>query len=61
VPLHADVRAGGDSGRPALADEDAPAPVRGALRDTASELARQVSIRVLAAPRPPLVQIQGLS
>lgn len=60
VPLHAHVRVGGDAGLPALADPDAPAPVQGALRDAASELARQVSIRVLAAPTPPLVQIQGL-
>ena len=60
VPLHAHVRAGGDAGRPALADPDAPAPVKDALRDTASELARQISIRLLAAPSPPLVQIQGL-
>ena len=43
-----------------LADDDAPENVKSALRDTASELARQVSIRVLAAPPPPLVQIQGL-
>lgn len=60
VPLHAHVRAGGDAGNPALADPDAPEQVKGALRDTASELARQVSIHVLAAPPPPLVQIQGL-
>ncbi len=61
VPLHARVRAGGDVGLPALADEAAPAPVREALRTTASELARQVSIRVLSAPKPPLIQIEGLS
>jgi ATP-binding protein involved in chromosome partitioning len=61
VPLHAHVRAGGDAGSPALSDPDAPETVKDALRGVASELARQVSIRVLAAPPPPLVQIQGLA
>jgi ATP-binding protein involved in chromosome partitioning len=61
IPLHARVRAGGDEGAPALVDEGAPAEVKAAFRSAAEELARQVSIRVLSAPRPPLVQIQGLS
>ena len=61
VPLHAQVRAGGDAGLPALLDEAAPSPVRDALRHAAAELARQVSIRVLSQPTPPLIQIEGLS
>jgi ATP-binding protein involved in chromosome partitioning len=61
VPLHASVRAGGDAGTPAIADPEAPDAVRDAFRRAAAELARQVSIRVLSQPRPPLVQIQGLS
>jgi ATP-binding protein involved in chromosome partitioning len=56
IPLHADVRAGGDAGRPALADPDAPEPVKAALRDVAGELARQVSIRVLTTPMTPIAQ-----
>ena len=61
VPLHARVRTGGDAGTPALADDEAPEPVVAAFRGSAQELARQVSMRVLLQPRPPLVQIEGLS
>jgi ATP-binding protein involved in chromosome partitioning len=61
IPLHASVRTGGDQGLPALADERAPDEVREAFRRTAAELARQVSIQVLAAPAAPLIQVQGLS
>ncbi len=60
VPLHPSVRQGGDAGLPALADPSAPAAVRDALLHVAREVARQVSIRVATAPRPPLIQIQGL-
>ncbi len=61
VPLHAQVRAGGDAGLPALLDDAAPQELRDAFRQAASELARQVSICVLSQPAPPLIQIEGLS
>jgi ATP-binding protein involved in chromosome partitioning len=60
VPLHASVRSGGDQGLPGLADERLPAHVRDAFRTVSAELARQVSIHVLATPAQPLIQIQGL-
>jgi ATP-binding protein involved in chromosome partitioning len=61
VPLHATVRAGGDAGLPALADPAAPEAVTTAFRRAAEELARQVSLRALQAPPPPLIQIQGIT
>ena len=61
VPLHPSVRAGGDEGLPALADPATPKEVKDALAHVAQELARQVSIRVAAAPKAPLIQISGLS
>jgi len=61
VPLHAQVRKGGDAGRPALLDDDAPEAVKDAFRQTAQRLAQQVSMRVLSQPQVPLVQIEGLS
>jgi len=61
VPLHACVAVGGDAGRPALADPDAPEHVIHAFRHLARELARSVSVHVLSRPAQPLIQIQGLS
>jgi ATP-binding protein involved in chromosome partitioning len=60
IPLHTTVRQGGDAGLPALADAKAPPAVRDAFRRVSEELARQISIHVLAAPAQPLIQIQGL-
>ena len=59
VPLHTRVRVGGDAGVPALADPDAPAAVREAFEHVAGELARQVSIRNLSAPKPGTLQVTG--
>jgi ATP-binding protein involved in chromosome partitioning len=59
VPLHAQVRVGGDAGRPVLVDPDAPPAAREAFLHIAGELARQVSIRNLAAPRPGTLQVTG--
>jgi ATP-binding protein involved in chromosome partitioning len=60
IPLHTNVRQGGDAGVPALTDPKAPAAVRDAFRHVAEELARQISIHLLSAPAAPLIQIQGL-
>jgi len=61
IPLHASVAVGGDEARPALEDERTPEHVKAAFTKTAEELARQVSIRAMAAPAAPLIQIKGLS
>src|SRR5262245_26350659 len=50
IPLHAQVRVGGDAGVPAMVDPAAPLAVRNAFRDAACELARQVSIQNLSRP-----------
>ncbi len=59
IPLHSQVRVGGDAGVPAVVDPQAPDTVRAAFRDAARELARQVSIRNLAAPAPADLEITG--
>jgi ATP-binding protein involved in chromosome partitioning len=59
VPLHTRVRVGGDAGVPALADPGAPQAVREAFEKVAGELARQVSIKNLAAPKPGTLQVTG--
>ena len=51
IPLHAQVRVGGDAGLPAVIDPDAPAAVREAFDATARELARQISIHNLHEAR----------
>jgi len=61
IPLHASVAVGGDEGKPALEDERTPAHVREAFTHVAAELARRVSLRNMAAPAQPLIQIEGLS
>ncbi|HVG93822.1 MAG TPA: Mrp/NBP35 family ATP-binding protein [Planctomycetota bacterium] len=50
IPLHAQVRVGGDAGLPASLDPKAPEAVKAAFRSCASELARQVSILNLSRP-----------
>ena len=50
IPLHTQVRIGGDAGLPACLDPAAPAAVRDAFASVASELARQVSIINLTKP-----------
>jgi ATP-binding protein involved in chromosome partitioning len=59
VPLHARVRVGGDAGRPALVDPEAPQAVREAFRHVALELARQVSIRNLSVPKAGALEVTG--
>jgi ATP-binding protein involved in chromosome partitioning len=59
VPLHTQVRVGGDAGTPVLVDPNAPAPVREAFSRISGELARQVSIRNLATPRAGTLQVTG--
>lgn len=59
IPLHTQVRAGGDAGKPALLDVETPEAIRRAFADVASELARQVSIRVLTGPGVPEIRIEG--
>jgi ATP-binding protein involved in chromosome partitioning len=59
VPLHTRVRVGGDAGVPALVDPSAPEAVREAFAHVAGELARQVSIRNLSAPKPGTLQVTG--
>jgi ATP-binding protein involved in chromosome partitioning len=59
VPLHARVRIGGDAGQPALVDPGTPPAVRDAFRRIASELARQVSIHNLSAPKAGTLQVTG--
>jgi len=61
IPLHASVAVGGDEGKPALEDARTPEHVREAFTHVAAELARQVSMRNMAAPAQPLIQIEGLS
>jgi ATP-binding protein involved in chromosome partitioning len=61
IPLHGAVRTGGDAGLPALVDPATPPEVRDAFRRVAEEMARQVSVAVLATPTAPLIQIQGLA
>ncbi len=50
IPLHAQVRVGGDAGLPASLDPKTPDAVKAAFRSVANELARQVSILNLAKP-----------
>lgn len=50
IPLHTQVRVGGDAGLPALVDPDAPPAVKDAFLSCARELARQVSIQNLSKP-----------
>jgi ATP-binding protein involved in chromosome partitioning len=59
VPLHARVRVGGDAGLPALVDPQAPEAVREAFRHVAAELARQVSIHNLSAPKAGTLEVTG--
>jgi ATP-binding protein involved in chromosome partitioning len=57
IPLHAQVRVGGDAGTPALFDPGAPAAVKAAFRHVAGELARQVSIANLSKPKAATLEI----
>lgn len=57
IPLHAQVRVGGDAGMPALLDPATPALVKQAFRHAAGELARQVSIINLSKPKPATLEI----
>lgn len=57
IPLHAQVRVGGDAGVPALGDPNAPAAVQQAFRAAAGELARQISILNLSKPRAATLEI----
>ncbi len=57
IPLHAQVRVGGDAGIPAVIDPDAPAAVREAFDATARELARQISIHNLQKPATATLEI----
>jgi ATP-binding protein involved in chromosome partitioning len=57
IPLHAQVRVGGDAGLPACLDPAAPEAVRSAFRACAAELARQVSILNLSRPAPGTLEI----
>jgi ATP-binding protein involved in chromosome partitioning len=50
IPLHTQVRVGGDAGTPALIDPHTPEAVKVAFRSAANELARQVSIANMARP-----------
>jgi ATP-binding protein involved in chromosome partitioning len=50
IPLHAQVRVGGDAGLPAVIDPAAPDAVKVAFRSAARELARQVSIANMSRP-----------
>ncbi|MFV1959042.1 MAG: Mrp/NBP35 family ATP-binding protein, partial [Planctomycetota bacterium] len=47
VPLHGQVRVGGDAGLPALLDPQSPEPVTDAFHRIAEPLAHQVSVHVL--------------
>jgi ATP-binding protein involved in chromosome partitioning len=57
VPLHAQVRVGGDAGVPATVDPEAPKAVKDAFASVACELARQVSIQHLARPAAATLEI----
>jgi ATP-binding protein involved in chromosome partitioning len=50
IPLHTQVRVGGDGGIPAGLDPKAPEAVKAAFRSAAQELARQISIANLSRP-----------
>jgi len=57
IPLHTQVRVGGDAGLPAVIDPDAPVAVREAFDATARELARQISIHNLQKPAAATLEI----
>ena len=57
VPLHAQVRVGGDAGLPASLDPAAPQAVRDAFAHVSRELARQVSILNLSKPAAATLEI----
>ena len=59
IPLHAQVRVGGDAGMPALLDPATPPHVKQAFRFVAGELARQVSIINLKKPKLAALEITG--
>ncbi|MBL9086174.1 MAG: Mrp/NBP35 family ATP-binding protein [Planctomycetia bacterium] len=59
IPLHAQVRVGGDAGLPATIDPKAPEAVKAAFRSVANELARQVSILNLAKPVTGTLEVTG--
>ena len=60
VPLHASVTVGGDQGRPALADDRTPAPVRDAFLGLGEALEQQLQKLNQEGPAGPLIQIRGL-
>ncbi|MCC7139663.1 MAG: Mrp/NBP35 family ATP-binding protein [Planctomycetes bacterium] len=59
IPLHAQVRVGGDAGLPACLDPATPEAVQQAFRSAAAELARQVSIAQLSRPATAPLEITG--
>jgi ATP-binding protein involved in chromosome partitioning len=59
IPLHTQVRVGGDAGVPAVVDPAAPKAVAEAFRAVAGELARQVSVVNLRRPPTAGLEITG--
>jgi ATP-binding protein involved in chromosome partitioning len=57
IPLHTQVRVGGDAGLPAALDPAAPRAVKDAFDSAACELARQVSIHNLQKPAAATLEI----
>jgi ATP-binding protein involved in chromosome partitioning len=57
IPLHTQVRVGGDAGLPAALDPATPKAVKDAFASVACELARQVSIHNLQRPVPATLEI----
>ena len=59
IPLHTQVRIGGDAGVPAVVDPAAPPAVVAAFQAVAGELARRVSVANLARPVAAGLEVTG--